>query len=321
MDQQHASIQFTYLGSGGWLIAWRGRRVLTAPFFTNPGLFRTAFGTIETDPKLVDRFLPPVDDVESILAGHSHYDHLLDISYIATKHAPRATIYGNDTMVNLLAATLPGSRRVSLQSKAGDHQRPGEWTSLAGGAMRVMALRSEHAPHFFGIKLYCGDVLEPQSELPTKATRWKEGQTLAFLIDLLNEDGSIAFRLHYQDSASRPPFGFPPHTGGTIDRPVDLAILCVASFSQTSGYPESAIERLDPQHLLLGHWEDFFRPRTLPIRSVPLSSVTTFIRRMKAVMPPSAGWNLPQPGQSFVFERRRDSSSLWHLLDDGPGSL
>jgi hypothetical protein len=287
-----------YLGSGGWIIGRGSDRIMTAPFFSNPGLIRTGIGRIAPDPSRIDPHLPDVSDIDTILAGHSHYDHLMDLPHVVIRCAQDVAIYGNDTMTHVLAPIRSRARLVSVQSIAGDQQTSRGWTYAADRRIRFMSLRSEHAPHLLGVKLFCGEVTQNVAELPRRATGWKEGQTLAFLVDFLDGD-EIRFRLHYQDSCCRPGFAFPP----PLDRPVDLAILCVASFSQTHGYPEAILDRLRPPHLLLGHWENFFSAPRFDRKPKPvlLSNPDEFIRRMKAAHP-EGSWALPNPGETFTFK-------------------
>jgi hypothetical protein len=85
---------------------------------------------------------------------------------------------------------------------------------------------------------------------------WREGTTLAWLVDLLDDDYKTAYRIHYQDSASNPPYGFPPILPD--NKPVDLEIICGASTDQVELYPEALLNITKPRKLAIGHWEDFF---------------------------------------------------------------
>ncbi|MFL5543984.1 MAG: hypothetical protein ACJ792_04730 [Gemmatimonadaceae bacterium] len=52
---------------------------------------------------MIDRFLPAVADrASAILVGHGHYDHLLDVPYIATHRATSAFIYGGPSIRRML---------------------------------------------------------------------------------------------------------------------------------------------------------------------------------------------------------------------------
>lgn len=290
------AVTLQYLGVGGWLFRMGGAAIMTAPFFSNPGLLEVAAARLEADTARVDRYLPSVRDVSAILVGHAHYDHLMDVPYVARVKAPSARVYGSRTAVNLLRGD-PGidpDRLIEIESVAGDHEGAGRWVSVAGGRIRFMALRSAHAPHFLGIQLFEGEKDEPARSLPDRAAGWLEGQTLAYLIDFLDEAGEVILRVHYQDAASEPPAGFPPHPGDGI--PVDVAILCPPGFEEVERYPEGILARLRPRLVLLGHWEDFFRPRSQSLRVVPGTDLDRFQERMEAALPAGSEWRRPDPG-------------------------
>src|SRR5262249_50541930 len=121
-DARDKALELTYLGAGGFLMRWNGHAIMTAPFYSNPGLLQVGLGLpIAPNTKRIDAHLPPLDDVEAILVGHAHYDHLMDAVYVAETHAPRAVFYGNETMAHILASQeeLRG-RVVALDAQAGD---------------------------------------------------------------------------------------------------------------------------------------------------------------------------------------------------------
>ncbi|MFC1526903.1 MBL fold metallo-hydrolase [Candidatus Latescibacterota bacterium] len=327
------SVQVQYLGVEGYLIQWGDRALLTAPLFSNPTIRSIALWTIRPNPERIERFLPPVDHVDDILVGHAHYDHLLDVPYIATHLAPQARIFGSQTAVNILMAALPEDRLVVVNSTAGTAEEPGYWHYSRSGAFRFMALESEHAPHYRSVKLFSGKVEQPLKRLPGRASYWREGQTYSYLIDLLHPDGSVAFRIHFQDAASTPPAGFPPDMVGKDAAPVDLAITCVPGFAKVQGYPERVIRHLQPRYVLLGHWENLFAEPTGErhrLRTVPMTDVEEFIRRLELAMPgggrsgpcpcPGAATATPSPGAEAAT---RSGEGPWRRSDrrrggDGP---
>ena len=118
--------------------------------------------------------------------------------------------------------------------------------------------------------------------------------------DFLGADGrTVEFRIHYQDAASNPPFGFPPVFRGTQDaRDVDLVILCVPGFDQVKHYPEALIAHSRARAALLIHWEDFFAP--LPddprdLRTVPTLDARGFLERLQPALN-GAPFKMPAPG-------------------------
>jgi L-ascorbate metabolism protein UlaG (beta-lactamase superfamily) len=319
-DAAHATtLQIRYLGAGGVLLTRGEDALLTAPFFSNPSISRLVFGQLgfvkfESSPDQIGRFLGPKDKedlarVTAVLVGHAHYDHLMDVPYIKQHFLPNATIYGSDTMQHTLAGdkTLDRAKVKSLEPRAwlapadGQPEAPAQWTPV-GPRLRVLALKSEHAPILFGWWKFSPEAYDaPLESLPTRPWGWREGQTLAYLIDFLAADGkTVEFRVHYQDAASNPPFGFPPLFKGTPDeRPVDVAILCVPGFNQVKNYPDGLIERINPRSVVLIHWENFFTP--LPddaraLRVVPNTDVEAFLARLKRPGVRDARVTLPAPG-------------------------
>lgn len=304
-------VQIRYLGAGGFLILRGDHGILTAPFFSNPSLKRVMFWKIAPNPDQIERFLPSPSQatkgVEALLVGHAHYDHLMDVPHIVSNYFPGVKIYGSQTMRHILAAALDSGQLVALDADAGIPARPGRWYHTSNSRLRFMPLHSEHAPHFMGIKVYKGQYRRDRVKLPTRAGGWREGQTLAYLIDFMSEDGmTVEFRIHYQDAASNPPCGFPP----SFDQPgnqrrVDVAILCVPGFDQVKDYPEGIIHELDPRFVILSHWENFFAP--LPddwknLRTVPQLDAEKFIRRLRAVFPSDDRIKMPAPGAWLRFE-------------------
>ncbi len=293
-------LQVTYLGVGGWIFGWRGQRILTGPFYTNPSSTRVGFSTIYSDTALVERLLPDVEDVQAILVGHAHYDHLMDVPYVAARRAPNATVYVNQTGAHILAAALPSSRTVAVNAAAGTPEAPGRWIPVGSG-IRFMAIETLHAPHFPGLALYDGTIDAPLQELPSRASGWKGGVAYAFLIDFLDVTGQVAYRIHYQDLASSEPWGLIPPLPARDQHPVNVAVLCPPSFERVTRYPEAIVENAMPEHVFLGHWEDFFDAPEFATRSVPLTDLGEFTRRLEAVLPAGATWTLPRPNETFAI--------------------
>lgn len=277
-------LRLTYLGTGGWILRRGGESILTAPLFTNPGMIRAGVWTIASDSALVDRYMSRYDvrSARAILVGHAHYDHLIDVPRVAERHAPAARIVGNRTVGYTLAAWPELEGRVDVvEDAAADVESPGRWIEY-GPSIRVLPLRSHHAPHFDGMTLYQGDLERPLRRKPRTADEWLDGQTLAYLIDFVDPTGAIAFRVYYQDAVSPPPAGFAPEAL-IAERPVDIALLVPATFDQVDWHPEAFVENLRPDKVILGHWEDFFSPIDEPTRAILLTDLQHFERRLRRV--------------------------------------
>ncbi len=279
------AVTLTYLGVGGWIMEWRGTTVLGAPLFSNPAFVRTGLGPIRSDTAAVDRWMGRFDvsDAAAILVGHGHYDHLMDVPRVASVHAPEAAILGSGTVKNLLGTWSGVADRVLVvDSLAGTQEREGAWIRVSP-AVRVMPLASSHAPHFQDLTLYRGTADVPWTEEPRLATDWVDGPSYAYLVDFLERDGSVAFRLYYQDAIPQAPAGYAPETL-VEERPVDVAILIPSTFDQVDWHPEAFVENLRPRWALLGHWEDFWVPPDHETHSMTMADLGYFEARLDRVL-------------------------------------
>jgi hypothetical protein len=245
-----------------------------------------------------------------ILVGHGHYDHLLDVPYIATTHARDAVIYGGPTVRHMLmgdsALRASPQRVVAIEgADVGRRDRIGRWYTSADRAFRVMALEASHAPaaRVFGrrVDFASGTIDKDLDHLPRSAEDWKLGEPYAYIIDVLGTDANTPiFRIYFQDAPSTVPLGFPPI--GLGGRRIDLAILCVATARNVDPpSPDSLLRVLKPRFVIASHWESFFRPQTLPLMLNPASDVDAFNASLTKNLPPDARWAMPVPRTVLRF--------------------
>jgi hypothetical protein len=317
-------VTVTYLGVSGFLIAFRGHVLMTAPMFSNPPLSRVGpeksypfwrAPTIRPDTQLIERLLPDAADRASmILVGHSHYDHLLDVPYIATRRATTARIYGTPTMRHILmgAARLRenGERvRQIPASDLGSATRVGRWYYDRDSAFRIMALTADHAPTFRALGVTVtfakGSLDRDLDTLPRTAEAWRLGETYTYLIDVLRRGSNEpVFRIYYQDAPNRAPSGFPPPRAA-IGRPVDLALLCLpTSRNVRPAAPDSLLRVLAPRYVVASHWESFFRPQIYPLTLNPESHVAAFVQSLHRNLPRTSHWVIPSPRTVLRFAVR-----------------
>jgi L-ascorbate metabolism protein UlaG (beta-lactamase superfamily) len=300
------TIHIQYLGSGGNLIYRNGHGILTAPIYSNPNSLRVGFGCIAPDTSRINRLFPrpPGVRVAAILVGHAHYDHLLDVPHIASEHTPEAVIYGNASTGRIVAAADSNlqTRMKVLEKELAQGGHPGQWIYLADSTIRFMGIQSDHGTHALGIHVMQGEVREQLTRPPRSAWAWKEGQTIAFLIDFLGPDGEIDFRIHYQDATSHYPLGAPPEFVPPDTYRLDLAIVSVGSWRQTTDYPGALLRSHQPRHVFLGHWDGFFRSPYKSPKPIPFSSrIPALIPYIEPNLPEDADWLLPEPGATYTY--------------------
>jgi hypothetical protein len=322
------TVTVRYLGTGGLYLEWRGVGLLTAPFFSNYGLWRAAFGRIGIDRTAVETGLRGVDlgRIAVVLAGHSHYDHVGDLPALLEGLPETAQVLVNRSGHHMLTA-CPGAagRLRNLEDLAPGWVHPNDADGEAL-PVRILPVVSGHAPQLKHYRYARGEVDGPWDSCldGRRVKALREGRTFAFVVDLLDEHGATVFRMFYQDAAAAAPLGFPPlePTGDT--RPYDLVVLCLASSWLADDYPAALLAHTGARHALVTHYEDFFRPAQRPTRFV--ASLTNrranrFMEQVRSELwggdhdirgptsdpcgPSGDGWTVPLPGEWMSFASRR----------------
>jgi len=311
-------VEIRYLGAAGLYLHWGEDSILLGPYFSNPGLFRVLLGAWRTDDDAIQRGLAGIDvpQVEAIFAGHSHYDHIGDLPVVLGM-ASRARVFVNRSGVHALAPYAAG-RGTALE----DHAEDWVWLTGEGGERRPIRFRavlSDHAPQVDHYLWQGGELKDEDWKDPWTAHRFhdlKAGQPFALVIDLM-EGTTVRYRIYYQDSANSWGTGEPPLFDGRF---YDLAVLCIASYDKAPGQPGSILTRLRPHHVLVTHYDDFFRPQDRPVRFAGLlteGKVDRYLRKICEVLgcdgPSGAGpvtpvcgpsgprWTMPLPGEWMRF--------------------
>jgi hypothetical protein len=289
----------------GFILRAGDSAIMTAPSFTHQNAVAVAlpFFPISPNAELIDWTLArlPLRSVSAILVGHSHYDHLLDVPYVARTHATAATIYGSPTTANILApvAELRGRVHAIPLDSIGSANRAGEWYRLAGGRFRVMALESSHAPNFWHYTYADAVDREPRTSLPRTAHGWHLGEVYAYLIDVLDAGGAPVFRIYYQDAAAEPEYSVMPPLSPGDRHGVDLAIICAGNYENATNYPTPLLANVAPRRVIVSHWEDFFRTLYPPFKGIWLNDAHELARRLDAGA--QGRWVTPEPMAEMVF--------------------
>ena len=332
------TVQVTFLGVGGLIIRWQGSAVMAAPLYSNPTVGEIALSEIHPDRQRIDGLLrQDLSDVRAIVSGHAHYDHLMDVPYVALHKAKSADLVGNNAMVKLLDPIRgklgPQQKLVSLESPS-----PPVY-DVPGNRMRIRSVVSLHSPqmgpHLVGwlprllinfprdVTLWRGEEEDPAKELPVRAGNWMAGTTQAFVIELLDAGGAVAFRIYYQDSPTEAPYGYPDWPSNP--NRYDLAILCLGGATEYKAFPRDIVRHLGPAYVMGIHWENFFDPRPLPspgatnvterIHYAPGVEEGKFLGAVRDAQPSGGRAIVPCPDKVATF---RKSPSGWQL-EDGTG--
>ena len=326
-DIAPGTLQVRFLGVGGFIIQRGTDIVMTAPFYTNPSEgFLLGASQVRPNETLIKSLLPErwAGTATAILVGHTHYDHFMDVPYIAKAIAKDALLYGSLTMKQLAMAPpyqldpnrivvvsdVGGQDRVDyrkcpVKPKEGCNHGPGsgDWIKV-NDRVRIRALCSRHAAP--RVWTGCRTSVTPE---PTRVGDWKLGDTYAYLLDFLDATGTPVFRVYYQDTATSPTYGYVPDDLVT-DKAVDVALLCAAGFDWVKDNPARIMKNSKPRYVIYGHWESFFKPQTSrPLETLGYFDYADLVARMEALAkPPPIGISWPgqfwiaAPGNLWVFE-------------------
>jgi len=268
LQAQNAQTEIRYYGTGCFTIQ-RGENVLlTDPFIDNPSATRVLFGKIRTDTNYVKQYLNPAAfaKVKLVIAAHAHYDHLMDMPYLSQYVPDSALIVSSKTSKHLLSYYKLPQELVVVNDSMGTKNEKGEWHYSLDSTMRTMAFKSIHPPHIAGInflkKRYSHDLIAE----PTLVSDWQEGQTLSFMVDWL-EDSVVSYRMFFMSSMAKAPFGlFPKEL--LEERGIDDLFIGSSGTSEYASYPGPIVELSRPKRIFIIHWENFFRKKDQPFKSI-----------------------------------------------------
>ncbi len=313
-------IQMLYLGCGHLVIEYAGETIVTDPFFSiqsfSPGgNIASSVDQFARYKSLVTASGLDMKNSKSVWLAHTHYDHMMDLPMMIEGGMvpPTTAIYGNSNGEEILGNFLSPNQYHSLQTVYDPGKSRGTWIDSAS-SIRVLPIRSEHAPHMrmgpLQIHLMKGD-LKPgyfgktlkTVTSKTKQNAWTEGSVYSFLVDFVQKD-TIEYRIFIQTSASHYPVGLPSQEL-LAQRPVDVAVLCLASSNTVKPYPVDMLRALKPQKTIFIHWEDFFERATFGnYRLVRLTNFRKITKRMaKEGMPLTKDkFVMPQPGTLITIK-------------------
>lgn len=319
-------ISVQYTGCGGIYILKGNDGIMIDPFFSNQKVMKIGKSVLgggnsgkrklASDSIMVAYGLKKIESasgklesqVRAILSAHSHYDHLMDMPGIFGALNKKPMVYVNQSGYNICYNVIDRSKMEVLEAHMTTTEiiRSPIELPIDHGKIRIYPILSEHNPHFKYIKFFSGQKTHPVTDFnkpyqKTRANDWLEGNTFSFLIDYLDESGTIDFRIFVQSSSCNPMAGVPPAELLKVKQ-VDLAFLGVASYHFSPDYPctlLSAFTATNPTwqspKIVWIHWEDFFRKYTREPKTARGTDVANFFE-LPCVKPYKAAALLPWPG-------------------------
>ena len=243
-------VKATFFGVSTLLFDDGETQILIDGFFSRPSLYAALFTEIESDTSLIDRMVSAygMDRVKGIFVAHSHYDHALDVAYVARRTG--ATLYGSASTLNIGRGGRVPEGQLTLFE-------PGRDVELGG--FRVRVLPSKHSP---GNALQDdGFVIQEPLRQPAKMDRFVEGGSYDFYLEHGGHRLFVKASPNYIDGALE----------GLRAEVVFLGIATVAKqpAAWQEAYYAQTIGVLKPRLVVPLHWDSFFEPISDHLEMLP----------------------------------------------------
>jgi len=250
-------VRVRWLGTAGFAITHGAHTLLIDPYLTRSSLWRVVRAPLEPDAEAVRRHAPRAD---AIVLGHTHFDHALDAPLIARLTGAR--VFGSRSAVALCRSRgVPEAQVEDVEPRGGPVERE-------VGPFRLRFVPSAHSPILFGRVPARGDIADC-GDVPLRAHAYRCGAVFGVEV-------TVAGRTIYH-------LGSAELLEAQLDaRAVDLALMCVAGWRASDGFPERALRALSPRAVLLAHWDDFFRPLERGARLLPAMRMPELVDRLHA---------------------------------------
>jgi L-ascorbate metabolism protein UlaG (beta-lactamase superfamily) len=250
-----AEVRVRWLGVAGFTLSAGETTLAHDPYLSRPGLMRTLFGSYEPDASVLGRFVGPDSPAPELahaslyLVGHSHYDHLGDVPWLAQRSGGR--VVGSATTAAIARAYgLPEERSVIASPGA----------VLEAGAFEVRVVASQHAKVMLGRVPFAGELTEPPAA-PIHAFSFKLGDARAYLVT----ERASGLRILLLSSANRD-VGALERLGHAV-APVDLVLAAAAG--RDADYARDLVRTLHPRLVVPHHFDDFTIPIDDPNAGAP----------------------------------------------------
>ncbi|MEV4498318.1 MBL fold metallo-hydrolase [Micromonospora arborensis] len=262
--RRKGAVSFRWWGTAGWRVDIGDRTVLVDPFLSriDTGLFTGAFNTATPLTVRTDVIDPRVDRATTVLVTHTHWDHFMDVPYIAGRTGAR--VFGTLTAYHLgLAYGVPAAQLSAVKG--------GEVLDFGDHSVEVVSsLHSRNA----GYAVAFPGVRVSQPAQPATIGDLPEGDTLGYLLRV--DGGPSVYFTGASDVAERNLTGLAP----------DVAMVAVQSATTTGDYLPRLLAGLDyPKVVVPVHYDNFETglqnpPVVAPADRVRLDDMIAAVRRI-----------------------------------------
>ncbi len=267
-----AGLEIEWLGVAGFRLTFEGHTLFVDPYVSRI-TFRQFLGKepVLPDRPFVERLLGEHGTVVGVIAGHTHFDHALDVPAVAERFGCGA--YGSRSLVRLMAAHGMASQGVEAHE--------GDQCDL--GPFRVTFVPSTHSRILLGRSVPMDGEIEANDTRTLSPRAYRCGKVWAFLIEV------AGIRLYHQGSADLIDHAVPQGR-------VDVFLAGIAGREFTDGYWRRILRPLDAAQVVICHHDDFFRRLDEDFAFAPNVRVAAVEEEIAAVEPDIRVIALPRIG-------------------------
>lgn len=251
-ETTNIGLKVHYFGVSTLLFDDGDSQILIDGFFSRPSLSQVMFSRLQSQPDLLNSLIQQhqLQRTRAILVTHSHYDHSLDLPFLA-QQLQHSQIIGSNSSLNIARAAKIAETRLS-------HVNPAQ--PLQIGKFKITAIPSQHTPAT-AINNDLGEQITHPLHLPARFYEFKEGGSFDYYIQHPEQNilvkastGAIPKQLKHLQ--------------------VDTLFLGIAQLSKQSTsfqqqYLDETLGTLRPSVVIPIHWDNFFLPLSQTLQFLP----------------------------------------------------
>ncbi|CAL8480748.1 MBL fold metallo-hydrolase [Caballeronia sp. EK] len=246
------TIMVTFLGTTTLLFDDGDTQILVDAFITRPSIANVALDKVQTAPSAVNEILKQTGAtrVKGIFVTHAHYDHALDVAYLA--HKTGARLYGSNSVLNIgRGGGLKGEQLVHLASGQGNRV----------GNFEVTPIPSKHSTPIRFINDDLGQQIRTPLTLPAPAKAFVEGRTYDLLIRNGGHSILVVASANFEAGAL-----YNVHAETVF---LSTAGLLTGGSDFRARYYDNTVGCARPSLVIPVHWDNFFKPLSKPLAAMP----------------------------------------------------
>ncbi|MFJ7731054.1 MBL fold metallo-hydrolase [Lysinibacillus sp. NPDC097231] len=243
-------IKVTFLGTSSLLFDDGNTQLMIDGFISRPPLSKILpFSTVQTDADAVNKAFKKIgidnNKLRGLFIAHTHYDHALDLAYIAKQTGTH--VYGSESAINIGLGDGINMKQMSVYEVN---------KAMQFGDFTVTVFQSKHSPTFDE-----GEKIKEPLKQPAKALDYHEDSSYDFLITHHNKTFFVKPSANYIEGA----------LDGIRANVLFLGIGVLGAQDQDfqNMYYEQTVWKIQPKLIIPIHWDNFNKPLTDALEALP----------------------------------------------------